>query len=111
MSPKKKKPGTRRVVFKKADYEKFAEKIEKWSSSLPPEERALLIAVLDKGSNGIRTAGDATVHITTTVSVAAKEEFNLGQFIVELLLALEGVSAEVDEDGPSWIQEITGGKT
>jgi hypothetical protein len=65
---------------------------------------------LDKGSIGIRTAGDETVHTTTTVSVEARE-FDLGQFIVELLLALEGVSAEVDEDGPSWVQEIDWAKT
>jgi hypothetical protein len=110
MSPKKGKPGTRRVVFKKADYEKFAKKLEKWGSSLSPEERALLIAVLDKGSKGIRTAGDETIHTTTTVSVAAME-FDLGQFVVELLLALEGVSAEVEEDGPSFVQEISWGKT
>lgn len=109
MKSKEKKPGTRRVEFKKADYEKFAGKLEKWSSTLSPEERALLIAVLEKGSSSIRTAGDETIHTTTTLSIAARE-FDLGQFLVELLLAIQGISAEVEEDGPSWIQEISWAK-
>jgi len=110
MSSKKEPTGKRRVVFKKGDYQKFAKKLEKWSYSLSPEERALLIAVLDKGSTSIRTSGDDTVHTTTTVSVAALE-FDLGQFVVEILLALAGIEAEVDEDGPSFVQEISWAKT
>jgi hypothetical protein len=106
----KKKPGTRRVTFKKADFERFAKKMEGWStSSLSPEERALLVAALNKGSQGIRKAGGGTVQTTTSIKMA--EDFNLGQFIVELILALEGVSAEVDEDGPTWVEEIDTGKT
>jgi hypothetical protein len=106
MATKKK---TRRVTFKKADFERFAKKMEGWSTSLPPEERALLVAALNKGSQGIRKAGGGTVQTTTSVKMA--EDFNLGQFIVELILALEGVSAEVDEDGPTWVEEIDTGKT
>jgi hypothetical protein len=109
MATKKKHPGTRRVTFKKADFERFAKKMEGWSTSLSPEERALLVAALNKGSQGIRKAGGGTVQTTTSVKMEA--DFNLGQFIVELLLALEGVSAEVDEDGPTWVEEIDTGKT
>jgi hydroxymethylglutaryl-CoA reductase len=83
--------------------------MEGWSTSLSPEERALLVAALNKGSQGIRKAGGGTVQTTTSVKMEA--DFNLGQFIVELLLALEGVSAEVDEDGPTWVEEIDTGKT
>jgi len=111
MKSKEKDPGTRRVTFKKGDYEKFAKKIDKWSSSLSPEERALLIAVLDKGSASIRKANEATVHTATTVSVKMESDFNLGQFIVELLLAIEGIVAEVSEDGPSFVDEVTWAKT
>ncbi len=111
MSSKKKESATRRVTFKKADYEKFAKKLDKWGTSLSPEERALLMAVLDKGSEGIRKSGEGTVHTATTVSVKMESDFNLGQFIVELLLALEGVSAEVSEDGPSFVDEVTWAKT
>lgn len=111
MDSKKKDPRSRRVTFKKADYEKFAKKLDKWSSSLSPEERALLIAVLDKGSEGIRKAGEGVVHTATTVSVNMERDFDLGQFIVELLLALEGVSAEVSEDGPSFVDEVSWAKT
>ncbi|MDM0118029.1 hypothetical protein QTI66_38785 [Variovorax sp. J22R133] len=103
---KEKKLGSRRIVFKKPDFEKFARKLAKWGDSLSPKERALLITVLDKGSHGVRAAGDDVVQTTTTIEVEAAD-FNLEQFLVELLLALEGVSAEVDEDGPSWVQEIT----
>jgi hypothetical protein len=98
------------VTFKKADFMKFASKMEEWGKTLPPEEQVLLIAVLDKGSRGIRAAGDDVIQTTTTVSIAAAE-FDLGQFLVELLLALKGITAEVEEDGPSWIEEITVGKT
>jgi hypothetical protein len=111
MNSKQKVPGTRRVTFKKGDYEKFAKKLDQWSSSLSPEEQALLIAVLDKGSESIRKADDATVHTATTVSIKMEADFDLGQFIVELLLALEGVSAEVTEDGPSFVDEVTWGRT
>ena len=110
MTKKEKHPGTRRVTFTKADFERFAKKMEGWSTSLSPEERALLVAALNKGSQGIRKAGGGTVQTTTSVKMEA-EDFNLGQFIVELLLALEGVSAEVDEDGPTWVEEIDTGKT
>lgn len=112
MESQKKDPGKRRVTFKKDDFEKFAAKLEKFGSTLSPEERGLLLAVLDKGSKTIRTAGDSTVHTTTTISVdMVAREFDLGQFIVELLLALKGVSVEVDEDGPSFVQEIDWAKT
>jgi len=111
MNSKQKGSSTRRVTFKKADYEKFAKKLDKWSSSLSPEERALLMAVLDKGSEGIRKAGDGRVHTATTVSIKMESNFDLGQFIVEFLLALEGVSAEVSEDGPSFVDEVTWAKT
>ena len=111
MSSKDKEPGPRRVTFKKADYEKFAKKLDRWGASLSPEERALLIAVVDKGSKVVRTASNATVHTATTVSMEMERDFNLGQFIVEVLLALKGVSAEVDEDGPSFVQEIDWAKT
>ena len=108
--PRRKNSGTRRVTFKKADFERFAKKMEGWStSSLSPEERALLVAALNKGSQGIRKAGGGTVQTTTSIKMA--EDFNLGQFIIELILALEGVSAEVDEDGPTWVEEIDTGKT
>jgi hypothetical protein len=103
--------GTRRVTFKKADYKKFAKKLDEWGSTLSPEERALLIAVLDKGSTGIRKTGDAAVQTATTVSVNMASDFDFGQFIVRLLLALGGISAEVDEDGPSFVQEISWAKT
>lgn len=102
---------SRRVTFKKADFENFAKKLENWGSSLPPEERAILMVALNRGSRGIRAAGGGTVHTTTAVSMELASDFNLGQFIVELLLALEGVSAEVDEDGPSWVQEMDWAKT
>ena len=105
MKSEEKDPGSRRVTFKKSDYEKFAKKLDEWSCSLSPEERALLTAVLDKGSQGIGKAGPGRVHTATTVSVKMESDFDLGQFIVELLLAFEGVTAEVSEDGPSWIQE------
>jgi hypothetical protein len=111
MNSKKKGPATRRVTFKKADYQKFAKKMDQWSSSLSPEERALLVAVLDKGSASIRKAGDETVQTTMTVGVKMERDFDLGQFIVELLLALEGVTAEVDEDGPSFVDEVSWAKT
>jgi hypothetical protein len=111
MASKKKAPTTRRITFKKADYQKFAKKMDQWSSSLSPEERALLIAVLDKGSAGIRNSGDATVQTTMTVGVKMERDFDLGQFIVEVLLALEGITAEVDEDGPSFVDEISWAKT
>ena len=100
------KPGLRSVTFKKADFDRFAAKVQKWGKSLSPEEQALLFTVLEKGSSGIRAAGEGVLQSTPTVRVAA-EEFNLGQLIVEILLALEGVSAEVDEDGPEWVQEIS----
>jgi hypothetical protein len=96
-----------RIQFKKADFERFAEKMGSWSESLSPKERALLIAVLDKGSRGIRAGADQTVQTTTTVSRDA-EGFDLGQFIVKLLLAIQGVYAEVDAEGDNaWINEIT----
>ena len=106
MPSKKSSSTSRRVVFKKADFKRFADKIEKWGKTLPPEEQALLLAVIDKGSKGIRSAGDRPPHVTTSLNMEASD-FDLGQFIVELLLALEGISAEVDEDGPSWVQEIS----
>lgn len=102
----KSKPKPRRVVFKKADYQKFARKLESFSETLSPEERALLIAVLNKGSRTIRAASDDVVQTAITVGVAARN-FDLGQFIVKILLALQGIEAVVEEDGPSWVQEIT----
>jgi hypothetical protein len=108
---KNKEAATRRLTFKKADYQKFAKKLDAWSSTLSPEERALLIAVLDKGAVDIRKAGDETIQTTTTVSMTMAREFNLGQFIVKLLLALKGVKAEVTEDGPSFVDEISWAKT
>jgi hypothetical protein len=66
MATKKKHPGTRRVTFKKVDFERFAKKMEGWSTSLSPEERALLVAALNKGSQGIRKAGGGTVQTTSS---------------------------------------------
>ena len=99
---------TKRVVFKKSDFEKFAKKLGKFGDSLSPEERALLMVVLDKGGVSARSSGKDPIQTTSTVSVKMEvAEFDLGQFIVELLLALEGISAEVDDDGPSWVEEVT----
>jgi hypothetical protein len=111
MPPKKRKTPGRRVTFKKADFEKFAKKMEAFSSTLSPEERALLIASLDKVSTSVRKAGSRPVQTATTVSVKMEADFDLGQFIVELLLALEGIEAVVDEDGPSFVDEVTWAKT
>src|SRR5215475_3686200 len=79
----------RRITFKKADYEKFSRKVEEWSKTLSPAEHALLLVVLERGSQGIRVAGDQAVH--TTVDIVPLE-FDIGQFIVELLLAIQGIS-------------------
>jgi hypothetical protein len=112
MVSKKTKPHrSKRVVFTKHQYEAFAKKLNKWTGALPPEERAIMIAALDRGLNVVRRAGDKSEYTATPINLEMTREFNLGQFIVEVLLALEGVSAEVDEDGPSYVQEIDWAKT
>jgi hypothetical protein len=96
------------VVFERANYEQFATKLHKFGKTLTPEERALLMVVLDKGARSVQKADKDTVHSTSVVSsTTVAREFNLGQFIVEILLAIQGISAVVEEDGPSWIQEVT----
>lgn len=96
------------VVFERANYEQFAAKLHKFGKTLSPEERALLMVVLDKGSRSLQKADKDTIHTTSVVSsTTVAREFDLGQFIVELLLAIQGISAVVEEDGPSWIQEVT----
>ncbi len=96
------------VVFERAAYEQFAAKLHKFGKSLTPEERALLMVVLDKGSRSLQKADKDTLHSTSVVSsTSVAREFDLGQFIVELLLAIQGISAVVEEDGPRWIQEVT----
>jgi hypothetical protein len=106
--PGGRKPGKGKVItFSKPDFEKFARKMEKFSGSLSPAERALLMVVLDKGQRGGK---GTTSPVTTTVAMEASD-FDIVQFLVELLLAIEGISAEVDEDGPSWVQEIDVGTT
>jgi hypothetical protein len=108
-SEKKIAKGGRRIRFKKADYQKFARKMEQWSSTLSGPERALLKVVVERGSQGIKAAGGDAVH--TTVGITAME-FDLGQFVVELLLAIQGISAEVDAEGDdAWVQEIDVGRT
>jgi len=108
MATKKNVKG-RRITFKKADYQKFSQKVEQWSKTLSPQEHALLLVVLERGSQGVRGAGDNAVH--TTVNIAAAE-FDIGQFIVELLLAIQGISVEVDAEGEdAWVQEIDVGRT
>jgi hypothetical protein len=106
MTSGKKQIGSRRVTFHKDDFVQFAHKMKAWGKSLTPEEQALLITVIERGSQGILAAGDGVTQKTMALEVAPAE-FNLGQVIVEILLAIEGIVAEVGEDGPSWIQEIT----
>lgn len=113
-TPSKGKHHSHRVVFTKHQYEAFAKKLDKWTAALPPEERAIMIAALDKGFNVVCTAtdkSDKNVYTATPIDLKMAADFNLGQFIVEVLLALEGVSAEVDEDGPSYVQELDWAKT
>jgi hypothetical protein len=87
MVSKKTKPHrSKRVVFTKHQYEAFAKKLNKWTGALPPEERAIMIAALDRGLNVVRRAGDKSEYTATPINLEMTREFNLGQFIVEVLL-------------------------